>query len=113
MIMLRRLLLAVGVLSAFGTAQVMAGDSKDDTDLAVKVVTLRLAQASCKKFGIELSTEGQIFNDIMKRKQEEDAEFRMTLHAAFSLVKNALNDIGYPEYCSHIIRRFPDMLTWK
>ncbi|PWE57149.1 hypothetical protein DEM27_05775 [Metarhizobium album] len=100
--------LTFGVTAA--TAHAERFDSSEYGEIAAKIVMLRLTNASCAKFGIQFSSEGLIFDEMVGQEQEKSLDLRLTIAAAANLVNEKFDQIGYPEYCSRVLKMYPEML---
>lgn len=88
-------------------AQLFAADQYPE--IAETIITLRYANQRCPEFGLHLSYEGNMFNELVKQAQARDRELMKTIYAVGERELPSLNAAGYPLYCMAAEEKYPGM----
>ncbi|MBY3476056.1 hypothetical protein HFN78_35075 [Rhizobium laguerreae] len=77
--------------------------------IAETVIVLRYANARCPEYGIELTSDGKVFNGLVEQAQSRDPQLVKAIFQIGDSEMAKLSSLGLPAYCIYAQSKYPGM----
>jgi len=81
------------------------------TTIAETVTVLRYANARCPEYGIELTSDGKVFDGLVQQAQSRDQQLMKAIFQTGNSEMSKLSSLGFPAYCVYARSKYPGMFT--